>query len=77
MGCTFVNPEGMSAGKLIEACGLKGLRVGGARVSEIHANFILNEGGSAEDVGALIGAVKREVHKRTGILLREEIKRIP
>ncbi len=76
MGCTFVNPAGRSAGAIIDACGLKGCKIGGARVSEEHANFILNEGGSAEDVGKLAAYVKAEVLKRTGICLREEIRRI-
>lgn len=75
MGCTFVNPEGISAGALIEACGLKGTRIGGAVVSERHANFILNEGASARDVARLIAHVKAVVSERTGIVLREEIRR--
>lgn len=77
MGCIFVNPDSVSAGRLIDECGLKGLSVGGARVSEKHANFIINEGNSSADVGALIDRVKREVAERTGIVLREEIRRIP
>ncbi len=77
MGCVFVNPAGDSAGRLIEHCGLKGCAVGGARVSEIHANFILNEGGTSRDVSELIGLVKERVRDKTGILLREEIRRIP
>lgn len=75
MGCVFVNPEGCSAGRLIEECGLKGLSSGGAYVSRVHANFILNEGGTSDDVGRLIDTVKAEVHRQTGILLREEIRR--
>lgn len=77
MGCTFVNPPGISAGSLIERCGLKGTRVGGAVVSVRHANFILNEGATADDVAALIGRIKAEVARQTGIILREEIRRIP
>ncbi|MDE5897241.1 MAG: UDP-N-acetylmuramate dehydrogenase [Clostridia bacterium] len=76
MGCTFVNPQGQSAGELIDRCGLKGLRIGGARVSEAHANFILNESGTADDVAQLIEIIKQTVKERTGILLREEIRRI-
>lgn len=76
MGCTFVNPAGRSAGEIIDACGLKGCTMGGARVSDVHANFIINEGGSAEDVGNLAAFVKEEVLKKTGICLREEIRRI-
>lgn len=77
MGCVFVNPEAGSAGKLIEECGLKGHTVGGAHVSTVHANFIINEGGSADDISELVAFVKDTVHKQTGILLREEIRRIP
>lgn len=77
MGCVFVNPEGDFAARLIEECGLKGKRIGGACVSEKHANFILNGGGTSADVAALIGLIKEEVLSRTGVLLREEIKRIP
>jgi len=77
MGCVFVNPNGESAGKLVDSCGLKGLRCGGAFVSERHANFIVNEGGAAQDVAALIDTVKREVFRKTGVKLREEIRRLP
>lgn len=77
MGCTFVNPAGVSAGALIEACGLKGARAGGAVVSDRHANFILSENGRAADVAALIELIRTIVQKKTGILLREEIRRIP
>lgn len=76
MGCTFVNPEGMSAGELIDRCGLKGARCGGAFVSPQHANFILNEGDRSADVAALIDRVRAEVARKTGILLREEIRRL-
>ncbi len=77
MGCTFVNPEGgISAGALIEACGLKGRRIGDAFVSERHANFIINEGRSSADVAELIGTIKEIVYKEKGVLLREEIRRI-
>ncbi len=77
MGCVFVNPMNVSAGALIDRCGLKGRRVGGAFVSSEHANFIINEGGSAGDVARLIEEVKNEVYEKTGILLREEVKRLP
>lgn len=77
MGCAFVNPPEGAAGEIIERCGLKNTRVGGARVSELHANFLLNEGGTAEDVWALAQLVKARVHMQTGILLREEFRRIP
>lgn len=77
MGCVFVNPPEGSAGAIIDECGLKGMRLGGARVSELHANFILCEGATASDVARLIAFVRGEVYQKTGILLREEIKRIP
>ncbi len=77
MGCTFVNPQGMYAGELIEKCGLKGLQVGKAHVSSEHANFIINDGNSSQDISDLIEIVKEKVWRQTGILLREEIRRIP
>jgi len=77
MGCVFVNPKGVSAGKLIENSGCKGLRVGGAFVSSEHANFVISEGSCAEDVSRLIAIVRDTVYRQTGILLREEIRRIP
>jgi UDP-N-acetylmuramate dehydrogenase len=74
-GSVFRNPEGVAAGALIERCGLKGLRVGDAVVSEKHANFIVNLGGaSADDVYALIQRIKEEVARTEGIELEEEIK---
>ena len=77
MGCAFVNPAECSAGELIERCGLKDTRVGGARVSELHANFLLNEGGTSDDVLALAELVKARVQMQTGILLKEEFRKIP
>lgn len=77
MGCAFVNPPEGAAGAIIERCGLKGAQVGGARVSELHANFILNEGGTADDVSALAELIAARVHMQTGIALREEFRRIP
>lgn len=76
MGCVFVNPDGVGAGELIDRCGLKGRRIGGAHVSEEHANFILNDGGTSEDVSALIALIREEVLSKTGIELREEIRRL-
>lgn len=77
MGCTFVNPPGVSAGKLIEECGLKGFSVGKAFVSDVHANFIINRGTSAADVACIVARVKEVVFKEKGVRLREEIKRLP
>ena len=77
MGCVFVNPQGESAGRLIEQCGLKDARIGGAYISELHANFILSDGKSAEDVARLIDLAARTVKEKTGIALREEIRRLP
>ena len=74
-GSIFVNPVGTSAGHLIEAAGLMGCRVGGAMVSDIHANFIVNTGGaSAEDVVALILLVRQTVKEANGIELKPEIR---
>ncbi|MBO5363705.1 MAG: UDP-N-acetylmuramate dehydrogenase [Clostridia bacterium] len=74
MGCVFKNPDGVSAGKLIEDAGLKGLRVGGATVSETHANFIINDcGATVSDVKALIKEVKAAVYEHSGVCLTEEI----
>jgi len=74
MGCVFKNPEGFFAGKLIEECDLKGYTVGGAIVSDIHANFIINaSSATSEDVKKLISHIKRTVYCKTGILLEEEI----
>ena len=77
MGCVFVNPQGESAGRVIEQCGLKGTRIGGAYISERHANFVISDGGCAEDVARLVELVARKVKEKTGISLREEIKRLP
>jgi UDP-N-acetylmuramate dehydrogenase len=79
LGCVFKNPykEGKkfpTAGELIEEAGLKGVRVGKARVSEVHANFIVNEGGStARDVEVLMGLIKEHVKEKFGVLLEPEI----
>ncbi len=75
-GCIFRNPaQGKSAGALIEQCGLKGVQVGGAKVSEIHANFIVNVGGAqAKDVLELIGVIQKTVLKKTGIHLEPEVR---
>ncbi len=76
-GSVFRNPEGDSAGRLIESCGLKGLRVGGAEVSRLHANFIINrEGATAADVAMLIELIQRRVRAEFGIHLEPEVERI-
>lgn len=72
-GSVFANPEGDSAGRLIDASGLKGLRIGSAEVSTKHANFIqADPDGSADDVFALIREVQRLVRDNHGIVLRPE-----
>ena len=74
-GSVFTNPEGDSAGRLIEAAGLKGFRVGSAHVSEKHANFIqADKGGSADDVYALMEHVRDVVADRCGVMLRTEVR---
>ena len=74
-GCTFKNPEGHSAGKLLDDCGCKNLRVGGAVVSDRHANFILNTGNaSGSDITDLIKICQDKVYGITGITLEQEIK---
>ncbi|HEY0907032.1 MAG TPA: UDP-N-acetylmuramate dehydrogenase [Methylophilus sp.] len=74
-GSTFRNPEGDFAARLIEATGLKGLTIGGAQVSEKHANFIVNLGhASAADIEALIEQVKSTVLAKQGVALVQEVK---
>jgi len=74
-GSVFRNPEGSSAGQLIEEAGLKGTRVGGAQISEMHANFIVNRGGAtAADVATLMAEAARAVRDRNGIELTPEIR---
>lgn len=74
-GCVFRNPPGDHAGRLIDVAGGKGLAVGGARVSALHANYIVNEGGAtAADVVALAEQVRSLVADRTGITLEMEVK---
>jgi UDP-N-acetylmuramate dehydrogenase len=75
LGSTFRNPEGNHAGRLIEDAGLSGYRVGGARVSDLHANFIVNIGGAtATDVLALANHVWSEVRRKSGRDLELEIE---
>ena len=74
-GSTFKRPEGYFAGTLIEQCGLKGLSVGGAQVSEKHAGFIINRGGAtAADILTLIREVQRRVMAEKGVALQPEVK---
>jgi UDP-N-acetylmuramate dehydrogenase len=76
-GSTFKNPEGHSAWKLIDAAGCRGLRVGGAQVSEMHCNFLINTGAAtAHDIEALGETVRARVKENSGIELHWEIKRI-
>ena len=77
MGSTFKNPPGDYAGRLIEAAGLKGYRLGGVRVSELHANFLINTGGAtAAEVWALIQHIRAEVERRFGVWLELEVERV-
>ena len=75
-GCVFRNPSGtLSAGALIQQCGLKGKRIGGAEVSPMHANFIVNkEDATAQDILALADFVKTTVKDQTGVELEMEIR---
>lgn len=74
-GSVFKNPPGDHAGRLIEACGLKGTRRGDAIISPIHANFIMNEGhATCQDILWLIALCKRTVRERFGIELTEEVR---
>jgi UDP-N-acetylmuramate dehydrogenase len=73
-GSTFRNPPGDAAGRLIDACGLKGFTIGGAQVSPKHANFVVNLGGAtATDLRALIETVRDRVAERTSVLLVPEV----
>ena len=73
-GSCFRNPPGDRAGRLIEAAGAKGWRVGGAEVSALHANFIVNSGGAtAQDVTTLLARVRRAVHDRFAVDLELEV----
>ena len=73
-GSTFKRPEGAFAAQLIDECGLKGARIGGAQVSEKHAGFLINRGGTAEDFLALMAHVQRVVYRQKGVKLEPEIK---
>jgi UDP-N-acetylmuramate dehydrogenase len=76
-GCMFKNPPGDSAGRLIDISGLKGYRIGGAEVSTVHGNFILNlDNATAEDVLKLVAHIQQQVREKTGIFLHSEVKRL-
>lgn len=77
-GCVFRNPPNQAAGALIEKSGLKGTGLGGAQVSTLHANFVINSGeASSKDVLELIRHIRTEVKQKTGIELESEIRYIP
>jgi UDP-N-acetylmuramate dehydrogenase len=79
-GCFFKNPKehGVSAARLIEQAGMKGKREGGAGISELHSNFIVNLGGATSgDVLALAGMIRETVEKMSGITLEEEVEIVP
>ena len=74
-GCMFKNPPGHSAGKLIDECGLKGHRIGGAEVSKIHGNFILNlDDATAHDVLSLVRHIQAHVKQERGVDLEMEVQ---
>lgn len=74
-GCMFKNPSGYSAGKLIDECGLKGYRIGGAEVSTVHGNFILNlNGATAHDVLSLVRHIQAHVKRERGVDLEMEVQ---
>jgi UDP-N-acetylmuramate dehydrogenase len=76
-GSVFANPPDDSAGRLIDSVGLKGFRIGSAEVSTKHANFIqADEGGSADDVRAVIEQIRTEVATSTGVLLQTEVRMV-
>jgi UDP-N-acetylmuramate dehydrogenase len=73
-GSVFKNPPGDFAARLIESCGLKGARIGGAVVSGKHANFIINKGGAnATDIESLIKHIQKVVAEETGVELKTEV----
>jgi len=74
-GCIFKNPVNNVAGKLIDEAGLKGKKIGGAKISEEHGNFLLNTGhATAEDIVILISFVKQQIRDQFGIQLEEEVR---
>jgi UDP-N-acetylmuramate dehydrogenase len=74
-GCVFKNPRGLSAGELIEQAGLKGTRIGGAEVSDRHANFIVTQpGATSYDVQRLMDLIRSKVSEQFGVHLEPELK---
>lgn len=77
-GCIFRNPVNKHAGALIELTGLKGFSIGGAEVSRMHANFIINKGqAKAQDVLELVHEIQTQVLQKNGISLESELRIIP
>ena len=77
-GCVFRNPECAHAGALIDQCGLKGKTIGGAQVSTLHANFLINAGGATSaDILKLIQYVQQDVKEKKGIDLEHEVRCVP
>ncbi len=75
VGSIFMNPPDDNAGRLIEACGLKGTQIGDAMISPMHANWIINtNGASASDIMALVDLMREEVHREFNIKLELEIE---
>jgi UDP-N-acetylenolpyruvoylglucosamine reductase len=73
-GCSFKNPHGSTAGLLIDQSGLKGFSVEGAKVSDIHANFIVNTGNAtASDIISLFNILRKRVYQKTGYELEPEV----
>ncbi|HCH95491.1 MAG TPA: UDP-N-acetylenolpyruvoylglucosamine reductase, partial [Erythrobacter sp.] len=76
-GSTFKNPPGQKAWELVDAAGCRGLRLGGAQVSEKHTNFLINvDDATSADIEALGEEVKRRVHAHSGVELEWEIQRV-
>ena len=74
-GSFFRNPPGQQAWRLIDEAGLRGFRVGGAQVAEVHTNFLVNRGGAtARDFLELDRIVKEKVRERSGVTLEEEVR---
>ena len=74
-GSVFRNPQGDYAGRIIESCGLKGFSIGGATVSEKHANFIINTGSATStDIEKLIEHVRQVVLEQNGVVLKPEVR---